>query len=93
MGYLEIKHTCPDIDKALRQFKHLLEDAAAEVENYMEDVRSTNSALRDDAEAKLEEAEDRVAEISRELDDAYAKIEELESEINYLNEELAKLQA
>lgn len=71
-----IKHTCPDIDSAIRQCK----DFYSDMESQLEDLRDSNDRLR---MWGIEEA-DRVDELTGE-------VEELEQSLSDANDEIASL--
>jgi DNA repair exonuclease SbcCD ATPase subunit len=88
-----IKHTCPDIDKAIKHMKDALTEALANIEDqtarkwitsdidsaidYVEDLRSSNDSLRQWGK-ELEEEMESHANYTNDLE---KKIEDLEQKI------------
>lgn len=76
-----IKHTCPDIDRAIKHFKTAIWEARCNIDDkqtfnsieweleqaigYFEDLRKSNAALRDWGEGLENNLESAASEISR----------------------------
>jgi len=77
----EYKHTCPAIDKGIST----IESYFADIIGVFEDIRSTNSDMRSEAEYQIDSLEE-------DLTDRENRIEQLEEEIKNLNNYILELQ-
>lgn len=72
--------------------KQLSKDLYSDIEQYIEEIRSSNQSIRDAAEKQIQDIENEKADVEEELKQANNYVEDLESDLRSLNYKYEDLQ-
>lgn len=66
--------------------KQLSKDLYSDIEQYIEEIRSSNQSIRDAAEKQIQDVENEKADVEEELKDRYKEIDDLNDQIKSMDE-------